>query len=80
MLCTWFERVMWEKREREREILRLEGDIWFWEREREREREREKKMSFVRVEEVGASHLQIILTSKPYLLILGCLYICIYRY
>ena len=29
--------------------------------EKEREREREKKMSFVRVEEVGASHFQIIL-------------------
>ena len=42
MLCTWFERVMWEKREREREILRLEGDIWFWEREREIKREKDE--------------------------------------
>ena len=35
--------------------------IYDFEKEREREREREKKMSFVRVEEVGASHFQIIL-------------------
>ena len=77
MYLIW-ESNVGEKRERERDF---EIRRWYMIlRKRERERKREKKMSFVRVEEVGASHLQIILTSKPYLLILGCLYICIYRY
>ena len=75
MYLIW-ESNVGEKRERERDF---EIRRWYMIL-RKREREREKKMSFVRVEEVGASHLQIILTSKPYLLILGCLYICIYRY
>ena len=77
MLCTWFERVMWEKREREREILRLEGDIWFWERERERKREKDE---FCESWRSGSQSLANNTPSKPYLLILGCLYICIYRY
>ena len=73
MYLIW-ESNVGEKRERDFEIRR-----WYMILKK-REREREKKTSFVRVEEVGASHLQIILTSKPYLLILGYLYICIYRY